>query len=130
MNKLKAIAALLISSLFVVGVIGVSAPANAANLAATKSLTEGPYYLDGDFVRAEITEGQTGLAQNLTFTVVDTKGKVHKNYSPDKTKGLHNTSNAQDQIVSSLGTAGLKANTLKNAIAAKKVTSTAKIVLQ
>lgn len=221
MNKFKAIAALLISSLFIVGVVGVSAPANAATLTATKSLTEGPYYLDGDFVRSDITEGQTGLAQNLTFTVVDTNGKVlkgvrvdlwhanalgqysgvtdpregcatcgdatflrgtqttnaagkvtfktifagwypgrtvhyhvkvwkgstqvlttqyfvtaadsakvYKNYCPYKTKGLQNTSNAQDQIASSLGTAGLKANTLKNAIAAKKVTSTAKIVIQ
>lgn len=219
MKKFNAFVALLASVLMIAGFAGTSA-ANAANLTATASLTEGPYYVAGNFVRSDITEGQTGLIQNLTFTVVNTKGvpqkgvrvdiwhanalgqysgvtgpkegcttcgdktflrgtqttnaagkvtfktifagwypgrtvhyhvkvwrgstqvlttqyfvssadsaKVFTAYSPYKTKGLQNTSNAQDQIASSLGTAGLAANTLKNNFAAKKVTSTAKIVL-
>ena len=202
-------------------IAGISSSAQAANLSATGSLTEGPYYLSGNFVRSDITEGQTGLVQNLTFTVVDTKGtplkgvrvdiwhanalgqysgvsdpkegcatcasktflrgtqttnsagkvtfktifagwypgrtvhyhvkvwkgstqvlttqyfvtsadsaKVYKSYAPYTSKGLQNTSNAQDMIANSLGASGLAANTLKNTFANKKVTSTAKIVIK
>lgn len=39
---------------------------------ATPALTEGPYYVAGDFVRSDITEGQAGMPMNLTITVVDT----------------------------------------------------------
>ena len=44
-------------------------------LAVTPSLTEGPYYISGNFKRQNITEGQTGLAQTVKFRVVDTNGK-------------------------------------------------------
>lgn len=218
MKKTKVVAALIAGVLMIASA---TVAANAATLSPTQSLTEGPYYVAGNFVRTDITEGQTGLVQNLTFTVVNTKGtplkgvrvdvwhanalgqysgvtdpregcatcgdktflrgtqttnaagkvtfktifagwypgrtvhyhvkvwkgatqvlttqyfvtaadsaKVFTSIGPYKTKGLQNTSNAQDQIASSLGTAGLAANSLKNAFAAKKVTSTAKIVLQ
>ncbi|BAU98786.1 twin-arginine protein translocase subunit TatC [Aurantimicrobium minutum] len=39
---------------------------------ASPSVTEGPYYKSGDFVRSDITEGQAGLPMTLTLTVVDT----------------------------------------------------------
>lgn len=39
---------------------------------ATPALTEGPYYKTGDFVRSDITEGQSGMPMALTLTVVDT----------------------------------------------------------
>lgn len=39
---------------------------------ASPALTEGPYYVAGDFVRSDITEGQAGMPMNLTITVVDT----------------------------------------------------------
>jgi protocatechuate 3,4-dioxygenase beta subunit len=37
----------------------------------TPELTEGPYYLDLDFVRKDITEGRPGLPFELELTVVD-----------------------------------------------------------
>ncbi|MFC9678142.1 intradiol ring-cleavage dioxygenase [Streptomyces sp. NPDC056948] len=37
----------------------------------TKEMTEGPYYLDGQFVRSDISEDKTGIPLNLTLTVVD-----------------------------------------------------------
>jgi protocatechuate 3,4-dioxygenase beta subunit len=41
----------------------------------TPELTEGPYYLSGNFTRKDITAGQEGLAQEITFLVTDTNGK-------------------------------------------------------
>lgn len=35
------------------------------------ALTEGPYYVAGDFVRSDITEGQSGMPMSLTIQVVD-----------------------------------------------------------
>ncbi|SMQ16055.1 Dioxygenase [Streptomyces sp. Ag82_O1-12] len=37
----------------------------------TKELTEGPYYLDGQYVRSDIREDKTGIPLKLTLTVVD-----------------------------------------------------------
>ncbi|WP_405879559.1 intradiol ring-cleavage dioxygenase [Streptomyces sp. NBC_01384] len=37
----------------------------------TKEMTEGPYYLDGALVRADITESKPGIPLKLTLTVVD-----------------------------------------------------------
>ncbi|MGH4028842.1 intradiol ring-cleavage dioxygenase [Actinomycetota bacterium Odt1-20B] len=37
----------------------------------TKELTEGPYYLDGAFVRADVSEAKAGIPFRLTLTVVD-----------------------------------------------------------
>ena len=37
----------------------------------TPQQTEGPYYLDDDLVRSDITEGQPGTALALTLTIVD-----------------------------------------------------------
>jgi len=45
--------------------------AAAAVCTLTKEMTEGPYYLDGQYVRADITEGKAGLPLKLTLTVVD-----------------------------------------------------------
>ncbi|MFD7130318.1 intradiol ring-cleavage dioxygenase [Streptomyces sp. NPDC059894] len=45
--------------------------AAAAVCTLTKELTEGPYYLDGQYVRADITEGKAGIPLKLTLTVVD-----------------------------------------------------------
>ncbi|GAV43306.1 intradiol ring-cleavage dioxygenase [Streptomyces acidiscabies] len=45
--------------------------AAAAVCTLTKELTEGPYYLDGQYVRADITEGKAGFPLKLTLTVVD-----------------------------------------------------------
>lgn len=42
---------------------------------ATPELTEGPYYLSGNFTRKDITAGQEGLAQEITFLVTDSNGK-------------------------------------------------------
>jgi protocatechuate 3,4-dioxygenase beta subunit len=36
-----------------------------------KELTEGPYYLDGQYVRSDIREDKTGIPLKLTLTVVD-----------------------------------------------------------
>lgn len=41
----------------------------------TPELTEGPYYLSGNFTRKDITAGQEGLAQEITFMVTDANGK-------------------------------------------------------
>ncbi|MDX3455774.1 intradiol ring-cleavage dioxygenase [Streptomyces sp. ME02-8801-2C] len=37
----------------------------------TREMTEGPYYLDGQYVRADIHENKTGIPLKLTLTVVD-----------------------------------------------------------
>ncbi|WP_371671771.1 intradiol ring-cleavage dioxygenase [Streptomyces sp. NBC_00289] len=48
-----------------------AAPAAAAVCTLTKEMTEGPYYLDGQYVRADVTEGKPGAPLKLTLTVVD-----------------------------------------------------------
>ncbi|KQX82402.1 intradiol ring-cleavage dioxygenase [Streptomyces sp. Root1310] len=45
--------------------------AAAAVCTLTKEMTEGPYYLDGQYVRADITEGKAGIPLKLNLTVVD-----------------------------------------------------------
>ncbi|MER5755152.1 intradiol ring-cleavage dioxygenase [Streptomyces sp. NPDC002088] len=45
--------------------------AAAAVCTLTKEMTEGPYYLDGQYVRADITEGKAGAPLKLALTVVD-----------------------------------------------------------
>ncbi|WP_327314779.1 intradiol ring-cleavage dioxygenase [Streptomyces sp. NBC_01235] len=45
--------------------------AAAAVCTLTKEMTEGPYYLDGQYVRTDITEGKAGIPLKLTLTVVD-----------------------------------------------------------
>ncbi|MDW4906216.1 intradiol ring-cleavage dioxygenase [Streptomyces sp. ADMS] len=45
--------------------------AAAAVCTLTKEMTEGPYYLDGQYVRADIREDKTGIPLKLTLTVVD-----------------------------------------------------------
>ncbi|MEU7051316.1 intradiol ring-cleavage dioxygenase [Streptomyces eurythermus] len=59
--------------------VGAAAPAKdaagAQNAAAvctlTTEMTQGPYYLDGALVRADITEGKPGIPLKLALTVVD-----------------------------------------------------------
>ncbi|MFD5516551.1 intradiol ring-cleavage dioxygenase [Streptomyces sp. NPDC127066] len=48
-----------------------AAPAAAAVCTLTKEMTEGPYYLDGQLVRADVTEGKAGAPLKLVLTVVD-----------------------------------------------------------
>ncbi|KOV98495.1 protocatechuate dioxygenase [Streptomyces sp. NRRL B-1140] len=51
---------------------GPTAPVAAAAVCTlTKELTEGPYYLDGQYVRSDIREDKTGIPLKLTLTVVD-----------------------------------------------------------
>ncbi|WP_405893558.1 intradiol ring-cleavage dioxygenase [Streptomyces sp. NBC_00104] len=51
---------------------GNTAPVAAAAVCTlTKEMTEGPYYLDGQLVRADIREDKTGFPLQLTLTVVD-----------------------------------------------------------
>ncbi|WSQ08768.1 intradiol ring-cleavage dioxygenase [Streptomyces sp. NBC_01231] len=51
---------------------GDAAPAAAAAVCTlTKEMTEGPYYLDGQLVRSDISEGKAGFPLKLTLTVVD-----------------------------------------------------------
>lgn len=45
--------------------------AAAAVCTLTKEMTEGPYYLDGALVRADVTEGKAGIPLKLALTVVD-----------------------------------------------------------
>lgn len=45
--------------------------AAAAVCTLTKEMTEGPYYLDGQLVRADVSENKTGIPLKLTLTVVD-----------------------------------------------------------
>ncbi|WP_328881903.1 intradiol ring-cleavage dioxygenase [Streptomyces sp. NBC_00299] len=45
--------------------------AAAAVCTLTKEMTEGPYYLDGQLVRADISEDKTGIPLQLRLTVVD-----------------------------------------------------------
>ncbi|MFE9834598.1 intradiol ring-cleavage dioxygenase [Streptomyces sp. NPDC005551] len=58
--------------------VGAAAPqaptadaAPAAVCTLTKEMTEGPYYLDGQLVRADVTEGKAGVPLKLALTVVD-----------------------------------------------------------
>ncbi|MEV5527015.1 intradiol ring-cleavage dioxygenase [Streptomyces prunicolor] len=49
-----------------------STPAVAAAVCTlTKEMTEGPYYLDGALVRADVTEGKAGIPLKLALTVVN-----------------------------------------------------------
>lgn len=51
---------------------GHSTPVAAAAVCTlTKEMTEGPYYLDGALVRADITESKPGVPLKLALTVVD-----------------------------------------------------------
>lgn len=51
---------------------GNTAPVAAAAVCTlTREMTEGPYYLDGQFVRSNIRENKTGIPFQLTLTVVD-----------------------------------------------------------
>lgn len=51
---------------------GDTAPVAAAAVCTlTKEMTEGPYHLDGQLVRADIGEDKTGFPLQLTLTVVD-----------------------------------------------------------
>ncbi|MEV7090795.1 intradiol ring-cleavage dioxygenase [Streptomyces sp. NPDC093085] len=50
---------------------GRTAPVAAAVCTLTKELTEGPYYLDGALVRADVSEGKPGIPLGLVLTVVD-----------------------------------------------------------
>ncbi|MDT0346241.1 intradiol ring-cleavage dioxygenase [Streptomyces litchfieldiae] len=43
-----------------------------AQCVLTTNLTEGPYYLDGAMIRADITDGKTGVPLTLRLTVQDT----------------------------------------------------------
>ncbi|MGW3285535.1 intradiol ring-cleavage dioxygenase [Streptomyces sp. NPDC001002] len=63
-----------------VGAVGAAAPeaptdatpaAAAAVCTLTKEMTEGPYYLDGQYVRADVSEGKAGIPLKLALTVVD-----------------------------------------------------------
>ncbi|MFI7497566.1 intradiol ring-cleavage dioxygenase [Streptomyces sp. NPDC049687] len=53
---------------------GAAPVAAAAVCTLTKEMTEGPYYLDGQYVRSDITEGKAGIPLKLTLTVVDSSG--------------------------------------------------------
>lgn len=46
-------------------------PVAAAVCTLTKEMTEGPYYLDGALVRADVTEGKAGVPLKLALTVVN-----------------------------------------------------------
>ncbi|MFE2299164.1 intradiol ring-cleavage dioxygenase [Streptomyces sp. NPDC059445] len=48
-----------------------AAPAAAAVCTLTREMTEGPYYLDGQLVRSDVTEGKAGAPLKLVLTVVD-----------------------------------------------------------
>jgi protocatechuate 3,4-dioxygenase beta subunit len=51
---------------------GNTAPVAAAAVCTlTREMTEGPYYVDGQFVRSNIRENKTGIPFQLTLTVVD-----------------------------------------------------------
>ncbi|MPY63930.1 intradiol ring-cleavage dioxygenase, partial [Streptomyces spongiae] len=50
---------------------GTAPVAAAAVCTLTKEMTEGPYYLDGQYVRSDISEDKTGFPLQLTLTVVD-----------------------------------------------------------
>lgn len=56
-------------------VVPVSARATGAAGVLTAQTTEGPYYLALDLMRADITEGLTGIPLDVVFTVLDTDGR-------------------------------------------------------
>lgn len=65
---------ILTSSIFI-------APSFAANTKvcnATQAIEEGPYYLANSPVRSDVTDGQSGKAMTLNFTIVDTSCKPIK----------------------------------------------------
>lgn len=53
------------------GTTGTTASSNAVSCVLTPEATEGPYYLDLDMVRSDITEGRAGTPLDLRITVVD-----------------------------------------------------------
>ncbi|MET9082222.1 intradiol ring-cleavage dioxygenase [Streptomyces sp. NPDC004237] len=53
--------------------------AAAAVCTLTEEMTEGPYYLDGALVRADVTEGKAGIALKLALTVVNSACTVIPN---------------------------------------------------
>ena len=53
---------------------GASGTASSAACVLTPEATEGPYYLDLDNVRSDITEGKDGTPLDLKITVVDATG--------------------------------------------------------
>jgi protocatechuate 3,4-dioxygenase beta subunit len=48
-----------------------TATATAASCVLTPEQTEGPYYLSGESVRSDITEGKAGMPLRLAFVVLD-----------------------------------------------------------
>ncbi|WP_043687140.1 intradiol ring-cleavage dioxygenase [Streptomyces xylophagus] len=50
---------------------GTTPAAAAAVCTLTEEMTEGPYYLDGALVRADVTEGKAGIPLKLALTVVN-----------------------------------------------------------
>ncbi|TPQ19514.1 intradiol ring-cleavage dioxygenase [Streptomyces sporangiiformans] len=53
------------------GIAGTAPVADTAVCTLTKEMTEGPYYLDGAYVRADLREDKAGIPLQLTLTVVD-----------------------------------------------------------
>ncbi|MBL8266572.1 intradiol ring-cleavage dioxygenase [Steroidobacter sp.] len=81
---------LLVSGLAGIGVAAVpvrSASAAAAtatsNQPLTSQTTEGPYYFDPKLVRADITEGLSGVPLDIAFTVLDLAGRPVANARVD-----------------------------------------------
>jgi len=56
------------------GTSGSTAPTATAACVLTPEVTEGPYYIDLDKVRGDITEGKDGAPLDLKITVVDASG--------------------------------------------------------
>ncbi|MEX1008609.1 MAG: intradiol ring-cleavage dioxygenase [Acidimicrobiia bacterium] len=50
---------------------GSSGSTSGASCVLTSEMTEGPYYIDGEAVRSNITEGKPGMPLRLDLTVVD-----------------------------------------------------------
>jgi protocatechuate 3,4-dioxygenase beta subunit len=50
---------------------GASGSSAAASCVLTPEVTEGPYYLDADLVRSDVTEGKPGTPLELAITVLD-----------------------------------------------------------
>ncbi|MFJ5307591.1 intradiol ring-cleavage dioxygenase [Streptomyces sp. NPDC088350] len=58
---------------------GTTPAAAAAVCTLTEEMTEGPYYLDGALVRANVTEGKAGIPLKLALTVVNSSCTVIPN---------------------------------------------------
>lgn len=56
---------------FLAGKRASAQPASSGNLPFTAQTTEGPYYLELDLVRTDITEGLPGIPIDIVFTVLD-----------------------------------------------------------